>query len=236
MGRYQEAQDHLEGSLALARAIGEPRLVARALQPLGLALLGQGDIGQARRHFEDGLALARQLGNKRELAAALNALAQLNRSQGELDEAEPQYRDVLALARELDDPESIAIALLNLAMVSISRGERDRSRPMLREVAQIASASGSKPLGQSLLDVCAGLGALCGEWVRAASFYGTAQRQAELTGLQRDPADEMFLKPLMDQVRNALGPAVFQAAEAAGRALGYEEAADQAREWLTQDP
>jgi predicted ATPase/class 3 adenylate cyclase len=235
MGRYQEAQAHLEGSLALARANGDPRLVARALQPLGLALLGQGNFAQARRHFEDGLELARQQGNKRELAAALNALAQLNRTQGELDQAEQRYRDVLALGRELDDPESIAIALLNLAMVSIAHGERDRSRPMLREVASIAVTSGSKPLGQSLLDVCAGLAALCSESVRAARFYGAAQGQAEQTGLQRDPADETFLAPLMAQVHQALGPGVSAAAEAAGRAMDYGEAIGQASQWLAKD-
>jgi predicted ATPase/class 3 adenylate cyclase len=235
MGRYHEAQTYLEESLVLAKRIGDERLVARALQPLGLALLGQGNLAAARRHFEYGLALARQLGNKRELAAALNALAQLNRAQGELDAAEPRYLDVLALAREMGDPESIAIAQLNLAMVSISRGFSDRGRQMLLEVSAIVAASGSKPLGQSLLEVCAGLGALYKEWQRAARFYGAAEGHAERTGLHRDPADEMFLAPLIAQTREALGSGAFSLAEAAGHALNYEEATAEARIWLQND-
>jgi predicted ATPase/class 3 adenylate cyclase len=236
MGRYHEAEAYLEESLAVARAIGDKQMAARALQPLGLALLGQGNLTAARGHFEEGLALARQLENKRELAAALNALAQLNRAEGELDAAEPLYQDVLALAREMRDRESIAIALLNLGMVSISRGVMDRGREMLLEVCVIVEETGSKPLGQSVLDVCAGLGALCKEWERVARFYGAAEGQTGRTGLHRDPTDEMFLVPLIARAREALGSAVFAVAETAGHALNYEEAIVEARTWLKNGP
>ena len=232
MGRYQEAQAYLEESLAVARAIGDKQMVARALQPLGMALHGQGDLATARAHFEEGLVLARELKNKRELAAALNALAQLNRAEGELEAAEPLYQDALALAREMGDPESVAIALLNLAMVSVSRGSGDQAREMLLEVCAIVDENGSKPLGESVLEVCAGLGALCKQWQRAARFYGAAEGQTERTGLHRDPTDEMFLAPLIARAREAVGSAAFAAAATAGRALNYEEAAVEARAWL----
>jgi tetratricopeptide (TPR) repeat protein len=153
MGRYPEAQGYLEESWRSPARIGDKQRVARVLQPLGLAFLGQGNLAAARRHFEEALVLARELGNKREYAAALNALAQLHRAEGELDTAEPLYRNVLALARELADRESIAIALLNLAMVSIARGFGERARAMLLEVSTIADEIGSAPLGQSAMDV-----------------------------------------------------------------------------------
>jgi tetratricopeptide (TPR) repeat protein len=232
MGRYAEAQGYLEESLGIAREIGDKQMIARALQPLGLASLGQGDLTTARGHFEEALALARELGDKRELAAALNALAQLHRAAGELDSAEPLYKNVLALARELGDRESIAIALLNLAMASIARGFADRVGGMLLEVSAIVNEIGSKPLGQSVLEVCAGLGALRGEWNRAARFYGATEAQTERTGLRRDPADEAFLAPLIAKARDALGSTVFAAVEANGRSLNYEEAVLEARTWL----
>jgi len=234
MGRYVQAQSHLEASLALAHGIGEPRLVARAMQALSMVLLGQGQAGAARRHSEDGVALARQVGTPRELAVALNALAQLDRSQGEFDAAERGYRDVLALARDLGDSESIAIALLNLAMVGISRGDQLHSRRMLTEVSMIVARGGSKPVGQSMLDACAGLAALSGQWARGAEFYGAAQAQAEQTGMQRDPADEKFLAPLMAQAREAIGSDLFCAAHASGSALSYDEATAHASRWLAQ--
>jgi predicted ATPase/class 3 adenylate cyclase len=232
MGRYAEAQGYLEESLAIAREIRDEQMVARVLQPLGLALLGQGDLLTARQHFEEALALARQLGNKRELAAALNALAQLNRAEGALNAAEPLYQDVLTLAREMRDRESIAIALLNLAMVSIARGLKHRGRALLLEVSAIVDDTGSKPLGQSMLEVCSGLGALCDEWQRVARFYGAAETQTERTGLHRDPADEAFLAPFIARAREALGSAMFADAETAGRVLNYEQATAEARAWL----
>ena len=54
MGRYEEAQRHLEESLAIAREIGDKRRVAAGLQPLAMAFLGQGDLGTARRHYRGG--------------------------------------------------------------------------------------------------------------------------------------------------------------------------------------
>ena len=234
MGRYAEAQTYLEESLAIARELGNRQMVARVLQPLGLASLGQGNLPAARAYSEEALALARELGNQRELAAALNALAQLHRAEGELDKAEPLYRNVLALARELGDRESIAIALLNLAMVSIARGFGDPIRAMMREVSSIVDEIGSEPLAQSVLEVCAGLAAFGAEWERAALFYGAVEAQSDRTGLHRDPADQAFLAPLIARANQALGPAAFAAAESAGRVLPYQKATLEARAWLDE--
>jgi predicted ATPase/class 3 adenylate cyclase len=232
MGRYSEAREYLEESLAIAREIGDERRVAAALQPLALAFLGQGDLDAARIHLREALALARGLGDKRSIAAALNALAQLHRVEGQLDTAEPLYDQVLALARELGDRESIAIALLNLAMVSIGRSSGDRAQSMLREVLSIAEEIGSKPAGQSVLEVSAGLGAVRAEWERAGLFFGAAEAQTRQTGLHRDPTDEAFLAPLIEQARKALGTEAFATIEAAGRALSYDDAMAEVRAWL----
>lgn len=173
--------------------------------------------------------MARELGNKREIAAALNALAQLYRMEGDLDAAEPLYEQGVALARELQDRESIAIGLLNLAMVSMERASRDRARPMLLEALGIADEIGSKRTGQCVLEVSAGFAAVRGEWSCAARLFGAAEAQAVQTGLQRDAADEAFLAPLIAKARQA---PEFADAEAAGRALTYEEAIGETRGWL----
>jgi predicted ATPase/class 3 adenylate cyclase len=234
MARYEEAQEYLEESLAIARETADRRMVAMVLQPLGLASMGQGKLAAARGHLEEALALARALGDKRELAAALNAAAQLARLQGKLDAAEPLYADVVALARELDDRESIAIGLLNLAMVSVGRGVVDRARSMLLEVIAIAEETGSKPVGQSVFEVSAGLAASLEEWGHAARFYCVAEAQTGETGLHRDPADEAFLAPLMEKTRKALGAVAFAEAQRGGRTLSYEDTLADVREWLSR--
>ncbi len=235
MGRYQEAQRYLEESLDIARAIENKGMVARVLQVLGMALLGQGDLPTARGYLEEGLVLADKQGDKREIAAASNALAQLHRVDGELDKAEPMFGRVLMLARELGDREVIAVGLLNLAMVAVSRGARDRARSMLLEALAIATEIGSRPAGQSVLEVCAGLAAFHAEWERAVRFFGMAEAHMEYTGIHRDAADTAFLEPLMAKARDELDAAAVAAADSAGRGLSYDEGISEARRWL-EDP
>jgi predicted ATPase len=232
MGRYAQAQPLLEESLTIAREIGDPARVAMTLQPLCETMAGLGRFPAARAYAEEALVLARELPNRRELAAALNALAQLHRVEGRLEAAEPLYTQVIALARELGDRESVAIGLLNLAMVAIGRETADRARPMLLETLAFAEQSGSKPVAQSVFEVCAGLAAAQGHWEQAARFYGVAEAHADATGLHRDPADEAFLAPYMAQARRALGVDQYAQAEAAGRALSYPKASKDVRAWL----
>ena len=236
MARYAEAQGYLEQSLEIARELGDKRRIAAALQPLGMACLGQGNMAAARAHLQEALTQARELGNDREIAAALSVLAQFLRVAGEPDAAEPLYEQGLELARELQDRQSIAIGLLNLAMVSIARGFNDRAKPMLHEVLVIAAEINSKRMGQNVLEVSTGLASLREEWELAARFYGAAEEQAEQTGLLRDPADEAFLAPRIARVREALAESTFAAAEAAGRVLAYEDAMGEARQWLEGNP
>ena len=46
MGRYGSAQQHLEEDLSIAREIGDEAMIAKVLQPLGMASLGQADLRQ----------------------------------------------------------------------------------------------------------------------------------------------------------------------------------------------
>ena len=232
MGRYAEAQRFLEESLSIAREIGDMGRAAMVLEELGSVATGQGDRVTARSYFEQALVLAQEQGDERALAAAYNALAQLCRMEGDLDTAEKLYEKMLALSRRLEDRETIAVGLLNLSMVSIDRALGDRATGLLLEALAIAEETGSRRMGQSGLEVAAGLGAARKEWEMAAGLYGAAEAQMVQSGLRRDPSDEAFLAPWMQQASRALGPAAFAAAETAGRAWGYDEAMARARAWL----
>jgi hypothetical protein len=156
--------------------------------------------------------------------------------EGDLYRAEPLYEQMLALARELGDRDTVAIGLLNLAMVAIGNGSWHRARSMLLDVHAIADEIGSKPAGQSVLEVSACLAASRKEWEPAARFFGEAEAQSERTGLHRDPADEAFLAPLVAKARVSLGSAAFGAAEVAGRGRTYDEAMTEVRAWLENIP
>ena len=199
-----------------------------------MAFLGQGNLATARRHTEEALALEQELGNQHQVAAALNALAQIHRLEGDLDSAEPLFGKVMALGREMQDREMVAIGLLNLAMVAIGRGSGDQARRLLLEALAIADEIGSIPVGQSVLEVSAGLAVLREEWEGVARFFGAAEARIAQTGLHRDPADEAFLVPLIARARERLGATAFAKFELAARSLSYEEAIAGARGWLEQ--
>jgi predicted ATPase/class 3 adenylate cyclase len=232
MGRYAEARACLEEGLAIARELGNPRGISSVLQPLGMAAMAQGERAMARRYLEEALVLAQAQGEKRQLAAALTALAQLDRVEGHPENAEPLYREAVRLMRDVGDDESAAIGLLNLAMVSIMQGDGAAARAMVLEALATAGEIQSRPLTQGVLDVCAGLAALRRDWNGAARFYGAAEAQAGKTGLRRDAADEAFLAPRMQLTRAALSADAFGKAQAAGRALAYDQALREAGEWL----
>jgi predicted ATPase len=232
MGHYVDAQNHLKESQSIAREIGDQRRIAAVLQPLAVAFLGQGDMAMARRHADEALALEQELGDTHQIASALNLLAHVHRLEGNLDAAEPLYEQVVALSRQKGEHEVVALGMLNLAMVSIGRGLTARAATTLLEVIAIAEEIGSRPAGQSVLDVSAGLAARLADWHRAARFFGAAQAQAEQTGLRRDPADEAFVAPLMAKVRQALGDVAFASHQLAGSALSYEKAVSEALSWL----
>jgi len=232
MGRYDEAQQALEESLAIARATNDNVRVSAVLQPLGLALLGRGEFASARRHLQEGLELAETLGTPREVAGALNALAQTARAEGDLATAEPLYTRVLTIARATGDIDIVAVSLLNLAMVATFRKAHTPARAMLVEVLQIVDESGLRPAAQGLLEVAAGLAASGNEWEQSGRLFGAAEAQTAATGLARDPADEAFLAPLIATARQKLGTDAFTATAAAGRALSYDGAITELRRWL----
>ena len=233
-GRYDDARRRLEESLSIAREIGDEQRAAAVLQPLGLVLSATGDLAGARQCYDTAIALAQQIGDKREIAMALNNRAQLHQLERELDEALPLLERVLSLTRDLEDHENVALALLNLAMVEIGRGHQDRARRFLGEALAIAEQMGSRPVGQSVVEVCAGFAAACGEPEAAAYMFGAAQGQIARTGLQRSTADEAFLAPLIAKVRSELSENRFDSIAQSRRSVELSDALTEVRRWLSR--
>lgn len=231
MGRYGDAEEHVQESLAIAREIGDKERVGAALTLLGHVVLVQNPAA-AREYYEAALALGRELGDKRRLANVLNGLAVLYQSQGDLDRAQALYEETLGIDRERREPEGLALDLVNIATVSIQRGSTERVPQMLLEALEIADKAGFKRSALIVLFHSIELATFLGEWERAARLYGWTEAQREQTGLHREPTDELLLARLLAQTQQALGTSAFHVAEAAGRALGFDEGVAEARKWL----
>ncbi len=233
MGNYPESRRLLDEGLAIAREIGDSERIRPLLHTSGMALMGEGDLSRARELLDEALVLAEASGNKHHVGAALNALGQLHRLHGDLDIAEDHYTRMIGLERDVGDRDAMAMGLLNLAIVAIGRNQRERAKQLLRDALLITNELGLRAAGQSVLEICAGLAVLEGDWQRAAFFYGAAEAQAALTSLVRDPSDEAFLSPLIDSVRQTIGAEAFAVATDEGRACEYAAALGAASTWLT---
>ena len=233
-GRYGEARDYEAMSLAIAREAGDEATAAEALRWLGIGESGLGNTAAARAHLVEAIAICRRLGIKKELPKGLTALGILHYLENDFDEAERLYEEALVLDREQGNLSCTAANLANLAEMSIRRGSAGRARAMVSEAMAIVEVIGSKRLGVGLLDEATELAALSGDSERAARLHGAAEAAFEQMSLHREPQDMTFLLSLIAQVRDVLGPAAFDAAESAGRALSYDEAIAEARAWLKQ--
>jgi tetratricopeptide (TPR) repeat protein len=234
MGRYEDARNRVETSLDIARAIGDKARAAEALRLLGYLEVALSDRAAAREHLQEALALSRETADEARVSKALSALAELHRAEGRLDEAEALYAETLALNRQRADFAAVAVSLMNLAAIAVIRGQVERAGTMLREGIAIAEDIGSKRLGVVQVQCAVGLASVLGEWERAARLHGAAEAQSEQMGYYREPAERAYLAPLVARTREALGAARFEAAEAAGRSLSYDEAIARARELVEQ--
>jgi len=232
MGAYADSRRHAEAALAIANEMDATGRAAATHLILGYACEALADRTAARTNFEASAALARTMGDKARLSFALNALGGHYAEVNDLDAAEPLFEESLALVREVDDQESVALSAANLARLVVERGDAERARALLGEAAVIAREIGATRPGQNVIDVTACLAVLRGEWLDAARFAGAVQAAMEEIGLHRTPADDGFFMAQLEKARAALGETAYGEAAAAGRALSYARALDEAEAWL----
>jgi predicted ATPase len=216
LGRYAQAGEHLEQSLAIARAAGESARVASLLQPLGTVYAALGDAVRARACFEDAVAAERQLGRPRQLAAALVALALWFGQQQQADAAEPLYREALAIARAQGDDDAVATTLLNLAMLDVGRGQRPAAVSRLLEALALIEQAGSQPLLLALYDLGFSLAVAAEDWPHALLWQQAADAVCQRTALHREAADAAFLAPWSARLQAAQQAGIAPPAAGAG--------------------
>src|SRR5579883_61013 len=137
-GDYAQATVLHEECLALAREVGNKRVVANSLHNLGAVAQEQGDYARAAALYDEGLGLERELGGKAGLAISLHNLGVVAYEQGDLIRALALYEEGLALMRELGDRRGIAISLDNLGDVAYRQGDYTRATALFEESLTLA--------------------------------------------------------------------------------------------------
>jgi predicted ATPase/DNA-binding winged helix-turn-helix (wHTH) protein len=232
LNKLAEANEQFLEALTIARKIGDRALVAASLRALGYLADQRGDSARALALVEEALAIAHDLQDQALVARALNAKGDIYRAMDNMEAARPLYEESLALARATDNLDLVTAVCDNLARVFIRRGEPERALPLLVEGLQLSRATGSKWRAICALDVTVGLAAAATDWAFAARMRGAAEARVKASKYARERADEAFLAPWTQRIREALGETAYSATFDSGFALSNEQAVEEAFTWL----
>ncbi len=236
-GLYAEAMQAHREAIAIGRELGATESLAEALTSFGVSCLEQGDLVGARASLKEALALAQKSGAASfELRFAANALGELERLEGHWAAARSLYEVALAAARQQGDPISISTNLSNLAITAMAQGHVTGTRELLIESFKVLDERSTDHMPMRELLWCAGLAALLGRWQQSARFEGAARLHLARLGWSLEAADKAFVDSFSARTRDALGDAAFDAAQASGRNLSFDEALNELRQWLQDAP
>jgi tetratricopeptide (TPR) repeat protein len=137
LGRFSEAKESLQESLALARTYGERWHEAMNSEFLGRIAIDQGEYNQARQYLSEALAFLRQLGDPNETAQTLSYLGRTMQILGEYGQAEKLLRESLEIAQELGYRWVRALALDGLGQVAYAQGKHEEARISFSEATSL---------------------------------------------------------------------------------------------------
>jgi tetratricopeptide (TPR) repeat protein len=167
----RQAEAHFDASLALYRALDQPRSLARVLNCLGELALDQSDSQQATALFAEGLALARAAGDQPSIALLLYRMGIVAAIQGDTRRAQAAYEESLALRRALNDQRGIARVLESLGDLARRQGDHERARLLFTEGLALARAVGDHGIIAWLLHDTGYLALEHGDLEQAASLF-----------------------------------------------------------------
>jgi tetratricopeptide (TPR) repeat protein len=117
-GAFAPAIDAFEQQLALARAIGNPRIESHALGNLGIVAFHQQQISQAIAYHEQALTISREISDRQGEGTALGNLGNAYAAiPGKTSTAIICYEQHLRIAEDLSDRQSVGLACWNLGII-----------------------------------------------------------------------------------------------------------------------
>jgi predicted ATPase/DNA-binding winged helix-turn-helix (wHTH) protein len=233
IGEYAQARRAIDEGIAIARDLGARPLLADGLSSLGGLFSEQRDLASARAPLEEALALMREAADVSfQFERASTSMGELERMEGHWEAARSHYQVALDLARLHGRQRGIWANLQNLVMTAIAQGDVTGTGPWMKEYLESVDASGVNYGYMNLLLCCAGIAAVQRHWRVAARFAAASTFQNAHMNWPLDPADQAFADSLHQRIRGALSETAFDTEQAAGRALSFDEAVSEARDWL----
>jgi tetratricopeptide (TPR) repeat protein len=218
-----------EEAVAMAREVGDPKLLASALLDLSFIPLMEQDADRAELILREGLAVAQEAGDRVLTAEFWDSIAWLEVMRGKPENAIPLRRRTIEIFREEGEMWKVANYLTGLAAMSRATGDLDAARGHLREALEMFSQARDNV---SISMVLMGLALLANDDAhpeRAARLIGASARirdelgggiPPELMGRWGDPAND---------AKVALGEDAYERERAEGYAMDTDAAVAYAR-------
>lgn len=223
-GNFAAAGHLLEQSLSHLRALNEPRGLAHALGNLGSVALAQGELERAQPLFAESLRLLQAQGAEQAAALCLNNLAVMALGQHRYTEARLYHQQGLEIHRRLGDRQGIALVLSNLAGVESLSGHYAQAHEQFREGLALWKELGNKGGIAYTLSGMAQLAVAQGKMSRAARLLGASEALRAAIHFPIPPVQQEAHDRNVERLMASLGPELFAAAVAEGRALSLEQA------------
>ena len=232
------AKPLIEASLAIYRALGDRKGLARALSGLGVVAMYQSDLDAAQSIAEESLAIYKELGETRGEAQAIHNLAYVAWCRRDAAAARDRYQEALARFEAIGDELSAALTLAGLGLVHLHLPAPDpagSARHLRGALGRVQRLAAHRP-GLYAIEAVAELGMSRGLAAEAARLLGAAESLREELGSPTFPAEREERAALRSRVREQLGADEFAAAFAAGLELSFESALEEAARLANSPP
>jgi predicted ATPase/DNA-binding CsgD family transcriptional regulator len=223
---YPAASAAYEEALEIWRALHDRRQIAATLRHYGVVPHHLGDFATARQMLEESLRLSQAVDDRYGTRLSMRNLADLYGDSGDLAAAVSSYEQTLSSARAENDHHETACALRGLGHLALAQGQYGRAEQYLRESLTLLKPLRDRrctPLSlEGLACITVGPG-----WAdRSARLLGAAQAMQAQTGAPSPPSTRADYVRTVADARQALGQERFEAAWAAGAAMGLDAAVD----------
>lgn len=189
-GDLTTALEHLEQSLHLARASGDPACVVHSLNALGPLHAAMRELGRAREVLEEALKLSREQDTPHSSALAANFLGQTHLAAGDIGLARERLCEGLRLARATGDPALESMALYFMGDVHSHLGDHDQAVGYVTSALRLTGARGNQYSHSVSLMTLGRVLLAAGRAVEAAQAF---ESSAELHRRHGSPAQAALL-------------------------------------------
>jgi predicted ATPase/class 3 adenylate cyclase len=199
-GDFDEAEQLIKESIAVARHAGLRLLEARAVGSLANIALARRDVRRGAELLAQTEALLRELGDERRLAIAMANRAYLALEMGDFEMAFALADESRGLSRKMGDALNVVSADLNLSLAARSLGRHWRAKEALQEALELARDAGHAAfLVDALIEAAALI--VSGDPTTAAELVAVADRAQQELKLELDPVERDVRAAVQSELR-----------------------------------